>query len=51
MALSFENLVVILPDWSNENVEKSLDEAVDKFQKQEEKKKKKTRLFVENDLT
>ena len=38
MAESFENLEDILSDWVNEDVEKSLTEAVDKFQKQEEGK-------------
>ena len=33
MAESFKNLEDILPDWANEDVEKSLAEAVDKFQK------------------
>ena len=32
----------VLPDWANEDVEKSPVEAVDKFQKEEEDKKKKT---------
>ena len=36
MAESFENLGDIVPYWANEDVEKSLAEAVD--QKQEEKK-------------
>ena len=39
MAESFENLQDILPDWVNEDVEKSLAETVDKFQKQEEEKR------------
>ena len=44
MAESFENLDHgILPDWVNEDVGKSLAEAVDKFQKQEEEKN--TRFF------
>ena len=38
----------ILPDWVNEDIEKSLAEALDKFQKQEEEKK--PRFFLENDL-
>ena len=38
MAESFENLEDILPDWVNEDVEKSLAKAVDKFQKKEEGK-------------
>ncbi|XP_067027292.1 uncharacterized protein [Acropora muricata] len=45
MAESFENL----PDWKNEDLEKSLAEAVDSYDKQEEEKK--TRFSVENDLT
>ena len=36
MAESCENVEDILPDWVNEDVEKRLAEAVDKFQKQEE---------------
>lgn len=44
MAESFVNLEDILPDWTNEDVEKSLAKVVDKLQKQEEKK---TRSFVE----
>ena len=35
MAESFENLEDILPDWVDEDVEKSLVETVDKFHKQE----------------
>ena len=46
MAESFENLA----DWENEDLEKSLAEAVDSYDKQEEEKKK-TRFSVENDLT
>ena len=46
MAESFENLV----DWENEDLEKSLAETVDSYDKQEEEKKK-TRFSVENDLT
>ena len=45
MAESFENLA----DWENEDLEKSLAEAVDSYDKQEEEKK--TRFYVENDLT
>ena len=45
MAESFENLA----DWENEDLEKSLAEAVDSYDKQEEEKK--TRFSVENDLT
>ena len=45
MAESFENLA----DWKNEELEKSLAEAVDSYDKQEEEKK--TRFSVENDLT
>ena len=45
MAESFENLA----DWENEDLEKSLAEAVDSYDKQE--KEKKTRLSVENNLT
>ena len=44
MAESFENLA----DWKNEDLEKSLVQAVDSYDKQEEKK---TRFSVENDLT
>ena len=36
MVVSFENLEDILPAWVNEDMEKSLAEAVDKYQKQEE---------------
>ena len=36
MTESCENLEDILPDWVNDDVEKRLAEAVDKFQKQEE---------------
>lgn len=39
MAERFENLEDVLQDWANEDVEKSLNEAVHKFQKQEEAKK------------
>ena len=46
MAESFENLDGILPDWVNEDIEKRLVQAVDKFQKQEEEK---ARFFVENE--
>ena len=45
MAESFENLV----DWENEDLAKSLADAVDSYDKQEEEKK--TRFSVENDLT
>ena len=45
MAQSFENLA----DWESEDLEKSLAEAVDSYDKQEEEKK--TRFYVENDLT
>ena len=45
MAESFENLA----DWEDEDLEKSLAEAVDSYDKQEEEKK--TRFSVENDLT
>ena len=45
MAESFENLA----DWENEDLEKSLAEAVDSYDKQKEEKK--TRFYVENDLT
>ena len=38
MEESFEHLAGILSDWVNEDVEKSLPEAVDKYQKQEEEK-------------
>ena len=45
MAESFENLA----DWENEDLEKSLVEAVDSYDKQEDERK--TRFSVENDLT
>ena len=45
LAESFENLAY----WKNEDLEKSLVEAVDSYDKQEEEKK--TRFSVENDLT
>ena len=45
MAESFENLA----DWKNEDLEKSLAEAVDSYDKKEEEKK--TRFYVLNDLT
>ena len=45
MAESFENLA----HWENENLEQSLAEAVNSYDKQEEEKK--TRFSVENDLT
>ena len=48
MAESFENLENNLPDWANEDVKKSLSEAVDRYVKQEEERK--TRFFVENDF-
>ena len=48
MAESFENLDDILPDWANEDLEKSLAEAVDSYVKQEEERK--SRFSVENDL-
>ena len=35
MAESFENLEVILPYWVNENIEQSLAEAVDEYEKKE----------------
>lgn len=38
MAESFENLEVILPDCVNENIEQSLAEAVDDYEKKEEKR-------------
>lgn len=44
MAESFVNLEDSLPDWTNEDMEKSLAKVVDKLQKQEEEK---TRSFVE----
>ena len=48
MAGSFENLDDILPDWVNEDLEKSLAEAVDSYVKQE--KERKTRFSFENDF-
>ena len=47
MAENFETLENILPDWANEEIEITLVEAVDKFQKEEEEK---TLFYVENDL-
>ena len=47
MVKNFETLENILPDWANEEIEITLVEAVDKFQKDEEEK---TRFYVENDL-
>ena len=47
MAANFETLENILPDWANEEIEITLVEAVDKFQKEEEEK---TRFYVENDF-
>ena len=47
MAENFEALENISPDWANEEIEITLVEAVDKFQKEEEEK---TRFYVENDL-
>ena len=44
MAESFQNLA----DWKNEDLEKSLAEAVDSYDKQEEENK--TRFSLENDL-
>ena len=43
MAENFETLENILPDWANEEIEITLVEAVDKFQKEEEEK---TRTFL-----
>ena len=37
----FFYLEVILPDWVNDNIERGLNEAVDKYEKQEEGKKQK----------
>ena len=47
MADNFETLENILPDWANEEIEITLVEAVNKFQKEGEEK---TRFYVENDL-
>ena len=44
---NFETLENILLDWANEEIEITLVETVDKFQKEEEEK---TRFYVENDL-
>ena len=44
MAESFENLDDIYPDWAKDNV-KSLDEAINRYEKQEEERKK-TFLFT-----
>ena len=49
MAESFENLDDILSDWANEDLVKSLAEAVDSYVKQEEERK--TRFSVANNLT
>ena len=49
MAVKFENLDNILADWVNKDLEKSLVEAVDSYDKQE--KERKSRYSVENDLT
>ena len=38
MVESFENLEVILPDCVNENIEQSLAEAVDDYEKKEKKR-------------
>ncbi len=38
----------LIPDWANEDVEESLTEFVDKYEKQEEEQK--ARFFVEDDL-
>ena len=48
MAEIFQHLENILPDWTNEDVEKSLTEALDRYVKREEDRK--ARFFVENDL-
>ena len=47
MADTFENLKYISPDWTKEDIEETLAEAVSMYEKQEERK---TRFFVENDL-
>jgi len=47
MAETFENLEDILPKWTKKDIEKSLAEAVDMYEKQQEQK---TRFPVENDL-
>jgi len=47
MAESFENLDNILREWAQENVEKSLVEAVNRYEKQEEERKR--RFFKEKD--
>ena len=47
MAETFENLEDILPEWTKKDIEESLDEAVDMYEKQEEQK---TRFSEENDL-
>ena len=47
MAETFENLEDILPEWTKKDIEKSLAEAVDMYEKQQEQK---TRFPVENDL-
>ena len=49
MAESFKNLDDILADWVNKDLEKSLVEAVDSYDKQE--KERKSCFSVENDLT
>ena len=47
MAGSFENLEDVLPDWSKDDIEESLAQAVTLYEKQEEQK---TRFFVEDNL-
>ena len=44
MADTFENLEDVLPDWKQDDMEESLAQAVNLYEKQEEQKK---RFFVE----
>lgn len=47
MAGIFENLEDVLTDWSKDDIEESLAQAVTLYEKQEEQK---TRFFVEDNL-
>ena len=47
MAETFENLEDVLPDWTQDDIEESLAEKVNLYEKQEERKK---RFFVEDNL-
>ena len=46
MAERFENLANILPDWAKEKIQKSLVEALKRYEKKEEETKK--RFFLED---